>query len=560
MQDNYWTRRRVTRRAVLRGGLTGIAGLAGAALIGCGGDDDDDAAAPSTPAAAAPTATTTGAAAPTAAPVTVDFKRGGIIRLGTPNLSAGVDPTFSGAGYHKAKTLFDTLMDFDESGNVGIRDDALAVSAELVDDTTIVLGLRQGVKFHDGTDFNAEAVVYTMERLLQPNPPTGTPHKGEVLHTNKVEAIDEFTVRWTLNQPDSGIFTAFTNHSTEMLSPTHYGDKDWEDTQFDPVGTGRYMFLDYSQDAFFKFQVFPDYFHKLADGGPAGMVDEIHELDMPDAVARASALINGDIEALDESPKNQLDILNSTNAVHGEKADGFAIRNAYINHGLPPLDNVDVRRALAWAWDADGYNEVYEGGTGVPATSYLSRLHWAHIDVPEHPKFDVEKAKEFMAASGVPESERKLRITGNTVAFQFVQAAWEKIGFQSEHIADRTGRYSRARGDENPDIHMSVGSRITSRPDPGWQTNVMLRSDAIYNIGWAPTANIDELSDKGLATYDIDERKAVYEEIQHIHADQLFAHILKVDIPFWVHARAEVGGIRHYGTGRGDYRYLHFKA
>ena len=151
-------------------------------------------------------------------------------------------------------------MDFDESGNVGIREDALAVSAELVDDTTIVLGLRQGVKFHDGTDFNADAVVYTMERLLQPNPPTGTPHKGEVLHTTKVEAIDEFTVRWTLNQPDSGIFTAFTNHSTEMLSPTHYGDKDWEDTQFDPVGTGRYMFLDYSQDAFFKFQVFPDYF------------------------------------------------------------------------------------------------------------------------------------------------------------------------------------------------------------------------------------------------------------------------------------------------------------
>ena len=184
--------------------------------------------------------------------------------------------------------------------------------------------------------------------------------------------------------------------------------------------------------------------------------------------------------------RNQLDILNSTNAVHGEKADGFAIRNAYINHGLPPLDNVDVRRALAWAWDADGYNEVYEGGTGVPATSYLSRLHWAHIDVPEHPKFDVEKAKVFMAASGVPESERKLRITGNTVAFQFVQAAWEKIGFQSEHIADRTGRYSRARGDENPDIHMSVGSRITSRPDPGWQTNVMLRSDAITILAGRP--------------------------------------------------------------------------
>jgi peptide/nickel transport system substrate-binding protein len=346
-----------------------------------------------------------------------------------------------------------------------------------------------------------------------------------------------------------------------MLSPTHYEGKDYEVTLYHPVGTGRYMFLDYSQDAFIKYQVFPDYFQRLEDGGPAGMVDEIHELEIPDAVARATSLINGDLELLDESPAAQIDLLNSSSEVHGVRSEGFAIRNAYINHGLPPLDNVDVRRALMWAWDTEGYNTIYDNGIGTPATSYLSRIHsWAHIDVPEYPGFDLEKAQMYIEQSGVPESERRLLIGGNTVAFQFVQAAWEKLGFTSEHVADTTGRLSRASGAENPDVHLSVGSRITSRAEPGWQTDVMLRSDSIYNYGWAPTGEIDDLSSRARETYDLEERKALYAQIQEIHSDQLFAHLTKVEIPFWIHQRNNVSGAQHYANGRGDYRYVHFTA
>jgi len=558
MQNSYWTRRRLSRRTLLRGSATGLMGLGAAALIGCGGEDD--AAAPASTASSAGTPAGTPAPLPTAAQAVTDFKRGGTIRLGTPALSTGLDPHFSGAGYHKTRLAFDTLLDFDENGLPGVRDDALAEAYEVADQTTIILKLRPGVKFHDGTPFNAESVAWNVARELQPDPPAGTPHKGEILHTVRIEAVDEHTVRWILDQPDAGILTAFTNHSTQMLSPTHYEGKSIDDVMWRPVGTGRYMFKEYSQDAFVQYRVNPDYFHRLSDGGPAGMVDEIHELVIPDAVARATALINGDVEVLDESPAAQLDLLNSDANLHGAKREGFAIRNAYINHGLPPLDNVDVRRALMWAWDPVAYNTVYDNGIGTPATSYLSSLITGHIDVPEYPQFDLEKAKMYIERSGVPESERKLLISGNTVAFQFVQAAWEQIGFTSEHVADATGRLSRASGAADPDVHMSVGSRITSRPDAGWQTNVMLRSDAIYNYGWAPTGDIDALSDQGLATYVPEERKAIYKQIQEIFADQLYAHFTKVEIPFWVHGRKSVGGIRHYGTGRGDYRYLHFLA
>ena len=548
MSDNYWTKR-LSRRTVLRGGATGLLGLGGAALIGCGDDDDDDDGG-----AAATQAT---AAATQAAAASIDFKRGGTIRLGSLKLAGGLDPHFSGSGYHKTRTAFDTLLDLDDSGLPQIEANALAESYELLDPTTIVMNLRQGVNFHDREPFNSEAVKWNVSRILD-DPPARTPHSAEILHTKEIESVDEHTIRWLLTQPDVGILTAFTSHSTEMLSPPHYDGKELDDVVWNPVGTGRYMFLDYSQDAFVKYQVYPDHHNRLADGGPAGKVDEIHELLIPDHLALATALVAGDIECIDESPSAQIDLLTENPNLHGVKQEGFAIRQFGFND-LPPLDNVDVRRALMWAWDAEAYNEVMDNGIGRIATSLMTSLWPYHIDVPEYPGFDVEKAKMFIERSGVPVSERKLLIGGKTVAFQLLQSAWEKIGFTSEYVAESRGRIYKRRTD-NPDVHGSVGSRITSRADIGWQVNVMLRSDAIYNAGQVNTPKIDELSDAGLATYIPEERQEIYSEIQHIYADQLPNHLGVVEQPFWIHAPKSVSGFKHFANGRGDYRNLHFVA
>lgn len=530
----------------------GVVGLTGAALIGCG-EDEEPAASTGT---AAPTSTATNA--PAAAPVS--FKRGGVVRMGTPALSTGLDPTFSGAGYHKTALSFDTLLGIDEDGLAAVRDDALAESVEQVDETTIVMKLRQGVKFHDGTPFNAESVAWNIGRTLQEDPPAGTPHKAQVQFVDRIEAVDDYTARWILKQPDAGIYTAFTDTSCQMLSPTHYEGKSIDEVMWHPVGTGRYMFMDYSADAFVKYQVNPDHFHRLEDGGPAGMVDEIHELAIPDAIARAASLQAGDVEMLDESPATQLDLLNADGNLIGVKKDGFAIRNAYINHGLAPLDNVDFRRALAWAWDPVAQNDVFDNGIGKPATSAIASLSWAHIDVPDFPTFDLEKAAAYMEASGIPEAERKVLITGNTLYFQFLQDAWAKIGVTTEYVEDATNRLNKNAGATDPDVHMSVGSRITSRQDPGWQASAMLRSDAVYNYGLAPTGEIDNLTSQAAATYDVEERKELYAEIQRIAADQQYSMFYKVEIPFWVHTRKPLEGARHFGTGRGDYRYIHFTA
>ena len=167
MTDNYWTTRRVSRRTVLRGSIVGLAGLSAAALIGCGGSED------------AATSTGTGAAPATKAPLA--FKRGGIVRMGSPAISGGLDPVYSGSGYHKTRLAFDTLLDTDDKDQPGIRDDALAASMELSDPTTLILKLRPGVKFHDGTPFNARS-RQIQRRADTAGDPTRTAAQGDAPH------------------------------------------------------------------------------------------------------------------------------------------------------------------------------------------------------------------------------------------------------------------------------------------------------------------------------------------------------------------------------------------
>ena len=267
---------------------------------------------------------------------------------------------------------------------------------------------------------------------------------------------------------------------------------------------------------------------------------------------------------LDESPVTQLEFLNKDPNLTSVVRDGFAIRTAYINHGLKPLDNVDFRRALMWAWDPVAQNKVFDNGAGKVAMSALSSLVGAHIDVPGYPTFDLEKAKMYMERSGVAPADRKVVISGDPLYFQLLQESWNKIGVTSEHVttANAAGRLNRNSGakPEDINIHMSVGSRITSRAEPNWQLSTMLRSDGVYNYGWVPTGKIDELTLKGVATYNLQERKDIYAEIQRIHADQLYCHFTKVEIPFFIHGQKPLVGFRHFPNGRGDYRYIYNQA
>jgi ABC-type transport system substrate-binding protein len=553
MPTNYWSRGTLARRTISRRGVIGLAGLGAAFLAACGSDSKEDGGAASNISTPVPAG---------AAPVTANIKRGGTLRLGTWRAWPGIDPDYSSTGYHQQRVTFDALLGFDEQGVPGPAKDSLATAMETPDKTTIVLKLRPGVKFHDGTDFNAEAVSFNFKRTMATNPP-GSVFRGNFLTVDRLDVVDPATVRYTLKQPDASIPAALADTGATMKSPKHYEGKTPAQVQWDPIGTGSYRFNQVSQDSFISYKKAPDHFYKLDDGGTTALLDELRFMTIPNETVIVASLEAGDVDMIEEAPISQIEILEKNPQLAGVGFIGFATQSLYINHALPPMDNVDFRRALMWAWDRNAYNRLFFAGRAKPATSIHPSSSWAHVDVKDFPTFDLEKAKTIMERSGIPPASRKILINAaaaDAPQFQFLQSSWEKIGVTSEFVSTEaaTGRLNRNRG-EKGDIHANIG-RLTSRFDPGQILPTQLRQDGIYNYGAAPTGECEELMLKAVQTYDVEERKKLYARVQEIQADQIYSFLPGLEIPFWLYGKKEIVNMRHFKNGRGDYRYLGYSA
>ncbi|HEY8837247.1 MAG TPA: ABC transporter substrate-binding protein, partial [Dehalococcoidia bacterium] len=205
MDRNYWTKgtvwgRRVSRRSALRGGVIGAAGLGAAILGACGGNSSKNnatkagtttntggasGAANASPGASARAAAATAPAAP--------IKRGGSLKYSGAELFTSLDPTYSGS-YMDLFMSFEPLLGLNQQGEPQANDASLATAYEQIDPTTTVFHLRKGVKFHDGSDFNAAAVKFSLDRAIAPQPP-GQIWKSTLLNYDHVDAPDDGTAR-----------------------------------------------------------------------------------------------------------------------------------------------------------------------------------------------------------------------------------------------------------------------------------------------------------------------------------------------------------------------------
>ena len=144
--------------------------------------------------------------------------RGGTLKVGKGILLSTLDPTKVNArdsDYDVICQIYETLVRADSNGNLV---SGLAESWEVVDDTTIVFHLRTDVKFHDGTDFNADAVKANFDYFM--NPDVGAIFASELKCVESVEVVDPATVQINLNQPSSTFITDLTNYSGLMIAPS----------------------------------------------------------------------------------------------------------------------------------------------------------------------------------------------------------------------------------------------------------------------------------------------------------------------------------------------------
>ncbi|KPP86500.1 MAG: peptide/nickel transport system substrate-binding protein [Rhodobacteraceae bacterium HLUCCO07] len=273
----------------------------------------------------------------------------------------------------------------------------LAESWENVDDTTWRFKLREGVKFHNGNDFTAEDVVFTVEKARESIRP------DLVANIASISAVDDMTVEIKTPKP----YAVLPNDLAELLIldkeyTTEVGD---EKMDREPMGTGPYKLENWTKEEKLVLSAFDDYWA----GEPK--IDTVTFRPITNPATRTAALLTGEVDVIQDLAVRDVDRVKSE--------DGFEVitRPSLLNlvlamdmreksptiEGENPMTDQRVREAIARAIDANAINEIVMNGLATPSDQFVPESHIGHADgmsFREMYPVDIEKANELMAEAG----------------------------------------------------------------------------------------------------------------------------------------------------------------
>ncbi|MGO3885900.1 MAG: ABC transporter substrate-binding protein, partial [Mycetocola sp.] len=278
---------------------------------------------------------------------------------------------------------------------------ALASEWTLSDDgLEYTFTLRDDVVFSDGTAFNADAVVYNVERAQALGGQVG----GIISNIDQVTAVDDTTVTVTLAQPQVGFLEAFS--FVVIASPTaaaeNEQDGDWGTAWLsqNSAGTGPYVVSDVVDGQSVTLTRNDDY--RL--GWEDGQINEVRFVTAADSTTAIQQLARGDIDhtsGIMTPLTNYLDQLEGSDAVTLYRAEGTQIDEIQLNTAVAPLNNTLVRQAIQYAYDYEAAAQAAYGGAASAPSGGLPATFPGFDDSLEPLEQDLDKAKELLAESGV---------------------------------------------------------------------------------------------------------------------------------------------------------------
>ena len=435
-------------------------------------------------------------------------QRGGTLTVALDSDVIGIDPHGASAGVDRSvyTSIFNTLVTVDEGLNIVPE---LAESWETPDDTTYIFNLREGVKFHDGTDFNAEAVKKNFDWILDPE--NASPRRPELSAIEEVTVLDDYTVEVKLKHPFTPFLSIITDRAGYVVSPTAretYG----KDFTRNPVGTGPFKFVEHVRDDHITFERFEDYWE---DGLP--YLDRIVYRPMPDSTA---ALINLKTGAADflysVDPKDVQDI-ESTSGVSYLEGPSVGYQGLWINTANGPLANECLREAVAHAVNREMLLNIAYRGVGQVANGPVPPSSWAYNPETPAPQYDPELAKQKLAECGQPDGFAMVLKVANTplgqLVTQLIQAQLAEVGIEVEIQTLEFGALLQA-GSENDFDALSLG--WSGRIDPDGNIEPIFHSQGAFNYGRYNNPEVDRLIEEGRQATDRSERTRIYQELTEI--------------------------------------------
>ncbi|MBM3262460.1 MAG: glutathione ABC transporter substrate-binding protein [candidate division Zixibacteria bacterium] len=414
--------------------------------------------------------------------------------------------------------LYNNLVEFDENLN---HLPGLAESWEVSPDAkTWTFHLRREVVFHDGTPFNADAVKYTLDRMLD----TGRPTKRTSLYEpfiDTVRVVDEYTIAVDSEKPFGPMLAHMTHAAGAIISPTAHR-KFGDDFGRNPVGTGPYRFVSWTAGDRVVLERNDGFWCEKPK------IDRIEFVTVPEPSSRmimlqkreANVALNidpNDVQRLEDHP--EVEISNAP-------ANGWYYLG--MNNQRPPYNDVRFRQALNHAVDKEKLVSVFLKGYGRVSDSLLAPANWGYAPIFSY-GYDPERARQLLKEAGIPEGFTvKLwcpsgRYTAVVPVCEAIAGYLRDVGLKVDFQTFEWGTYIDmiSKPLEETQAELFYIAHAPSTADADWGIRPMY-----YSKEWPLPGNpgnnryfyanpkVDALIEQGMVTADREARRQVYADLQ----------------------------------------------
>ncbi|MEI6761029.1 MAG: ABC transporter substrate-binding protein [Betaproteobacteria bacterium] len=456
-------------------------------------------------------------AASTSAALAQQARDGGVLRVGIQSEPRSLDPLLvitDGSTGHVVSNIFNTLVRYDAKMQI-VPD--LATSWRTEDDGRAVdFFLRQGVKFHDGTDFDAAAVKFAFDRIL--DPANSSPYRTFFKPIEQVVVINPSTVRVVLSQAWPGFFYQLL-YVGGMGIPSPTAVKALGNAGFarKPVGTGPFKLADWASGDRIVLTKNTSYYRPKMP-----YLDRLEFKVIPDSTALTTSLRTGQLDLVRDIPTQLLPLVDKEPGLVSSVKNAYSFDWFALNAAKPPFNDVRVRQAINMAIDRDALAVAVYGKGAKGSTAQIAAANDFH-----HPKklptftYDPEKAKKLLADAG--QSNLKFTLVSSTVKPQLgqeatvIQVQLAKIGVTVTHqVMEHQAWLSTVLRNKNFEASTVAG---TGGPEPNSYVMFWTKDNPV-NFVSLNNEELFQLVPKAQGIINDAERKKAYHRIQELGAQE----------------------------------------
>lgn len=451
--------------------------------------------------------------------------------------SVGLDPIniVDGESIRVTHAIFETLFEYDADLELQPK---LATSYKTSEDgLTWTIELQNGIQFHDGTDFNADAVVFNFERWMDPDneyhigdfpyyPFLYGGFKGDPDHKIEyVKAINETTVEFKLTEKMAPFISFLAIPMFGIASPEaiiQHNDRFYEN----PVGTGPFEFESWNKNEQVVLKANENYH---VENEP--LLDKIIFTVVPDNSARLNALQSGEADIIDGMNPEDANTVEANDKLKLIKRPSFTNGYMVFNTQMAPFDNVKVRQAINMAIDKQGIVDAFYNGYAEVSKSPLPPVLWGYNDDITDYAFDVEAAKKLLAEAGFPNgfkteiwtmSNPRPYIPQPMKVAEVIQSNLEAIGIEAAIQNFEWSTYLEKTGNGEHTMALFGWTGVMADPDNFLYPNLSATNTEkpASNRAFYVNDEFTALLDEARTTFDQEERAVLYEKAQEIfHKD-----------------------------------------